>query len=169
MGFVIVRVEGKTFPYRNELKNELGLEYDWRAKNFTGAFGDKSKRLNRIEAFCKKNRLNLFLDGEEKYNPNKADKKGKSNKIHQDDLEDLDSFNLNAYISIAESFDDEIIGKTGSKKRIGHIKEEKLFAQYDVEEDTIIADDIGFDEISNDTKFHPFRNIQKQVLMKQKF
>ena len=164
MGFVIVRVEGKTFPYRNELKNELGLEYDWRAKNFTGAFGDKSKRLNRIEAFCKKNRLNLFLDGEEKYNPNKADKKGKSNKIHQDDLEDLDSFNLNAYISIAESFDDEIIGKTGSKKRIGHIKEEKLFAQYDVEEDTIIADDIGFDEISNDTKFHPFRNIQKQVL-----
>ena len=70
MGFVIVRVEGKTFPYRNDLKNELGLEYDWKSKNFRGAFGDKSKRLERIEAFCKKNRLTLFLDGEEKYNPN---------------------------------------------------------------------------------------------------
>ena len=88
MGFVIVRVEGKTFPHRNALKNELGLDYDWKAKDFKGAFGDNSKRLDRIEAFCKKNRLMLYFDGEEKYNPN-AKKATKQNTISQE--EELDA------------------------------------------------------------------------------
>ena len=165
MGFVIVRVEGKTFPYRNDLKNELGLEYDWKSKNFRGAFGDKSKRLERIEAFCKKNRLTLFLDGEEKYNPNQKKDTKKQNKIEPTDLEDLDAFNLKDYIPLLKDFDDgKDIGKTGIKATNGHKEEEKEFAQYDVEEDTLIADEIGFDEVSKGTKFHPFRDIQKQVL-----
>ena len=91
MGFVMVRVEGKTFPYRNELRNELGLEYDWRAKDFKGAFGDKSRRLTDIETFCKKHRLTLYFDGEERYSPKEQQQKaGKQQTIKEtEDLEDV--------------------------------------------------------------------------------
>ena len=149
MGFVIVRVEGKTFPHRDDLRNELGLEYDWKTKNFRGAFGDNSKRIGRIEAFCKKNRLTLFLDGEEKYNPNQKKDTKKQNTLTTDDLEDIDEFNLKDYIPLLKDFDDgKDIGKTGVKNTNGHKDEEKEFTQYDVDEDTVIADDVGFDEVS---------------------
>jgi len=70
MGFILVRVCGKTFPHRHELKNTLGLEYDFRNKDFKGAFPETSQRLVVIEKFCKKNRLSMFVDGEERYNQN---------------------------------------------------------------------------------------------------
>ena len=166
MGFVIVRVEGKTFPHRNELRNELGLEYDWKAKDFKGAFGDNSKRLNRIEAFCKKNRLTLYFDGEEKYNPNAKAKQNKQNTLKAEDEDlDIDSFNLNDYFKNTKLFvDEKIVGKVGFKKSNGHKEGDKDFIQFDVDENTTIADEIGFDDVSKDTQFHPFRNIQKQVI-----
>lgn len=165
MGFVIVRVEGKTFPHRNALKNELGLDYDWKAKDFKGAFGDNSKRLDRIEAFCKKNRLMLYFDGEERYNPN-AKKATKQNTISQEEeLDAVDSFDLASYLpQFVSPTDEKEVGKVGVKEYKGHKDEEKDFIQYDVEENTQVKDEIGFDEVSKDTKFHPFRNIQKQVL-----
>ena len=166
MGFVIVRVEGKTFPHRNELRNELGLEYDWKAKDFKGAFGDNSKRLNRIEAFCKKNRLTLYFDGEEKYNPNAQAKQNKQNTLNVDDEDlDIDSFNLNDYFKNTKLFvDEKSVGKVGFKKSNGHKEGDKDFIQFDVDENTTIADEIGFDDVSKDTQFHPFRDIQKQVI-----
>ena len=77
MGFLVIRVCGKTFPHRNELKNTLGLEYDFRNKDFKGAFPEDSQRIVVIEKFCKKNRLSLYVDGEERYNPIEAKKKEK--------------------------------------------------------------------------------------------
>jgi len=166
MGFVMVRVEGKTFPYRNELRNELGLEYDWRAKDFKGAFGDKSRRLNDIEIFCKKHRLTLYFDGEERYNPKEQQKKaGKQQTIKEtEDLEDLDEFNLKEYLPVLESLADEKdVGKVGVVKHQGHDAKPKPFLQVDIDESTPISG-FNFDELSENTQFHPFRDIQKQVL-----
>ena len=77
MGFSVVRVSGKTFHHRHELRNGLGLEYDYRQKDFKGAFPEDSQRMTVIEQFCKKNRLSMFVNGEERYNPHEAKKKEK--------------------------------------------------------------------------------------------
>ena len=83
MGFVLVRVCGKTFSHRHELKNTLGLEYDFRNKDFKGAFPETSQRVIVIEKFCKKHRLTMFVDGEERYNPLEAKKKQGKNTFRE--------------------------------------------------------------------------------------
>ena len=163
MGFVLVRVEGKTFPYRNELRNELGLEYDFRAKDFKGAFNDKSRRLEQIETFCKKHRLTLYFDGEERFNPQEQ-KKTTQNTLDKEDLDDLDEFNLKEFLPVLESIADEKdIGKVGVKKLKGATDAKKPFKQVDIDQTTPISG-FNFDELSQNTPFHPFRDIQKQVL-----
>ena len=165
MGFILVRVCGKTFPHRHELKNTLGLEYDFRNKDFKGAFPETSQRLVVIEKFCKKNRLTMFVDGEERYNPSEAKKKeGKQTKLTLDEMDNLDEFNLGEWLPILEQVADEKdIGKVGVVKWNEPAEQGKGFKEVFIDENTQPIQ-FDFDELSKDTHFHPLRDIQKQVL-----
>ena len=165
MGFLVVRVCGKTFPHRHELKNTLGLEYDFRNKDFKGAFPSESQRMTVIEQFCKKNRLSFFVDGEELYNPtnNKNNEKAQT-KLTLDELDNLDEFNLGEWLPILEQVADEKdIGKVGVVKWNEPSEIGKGFKEVNIEENTPLIK-FDFDELSKDTHFHPLRDIQKQVL-----
>ena len=165
MGFILVRVCGKTFPHRHELKNTLGLEYDFRNKDFKGAFPETSQRLVVIEKFCKKHRLTMFVDGEERYNPSEAKKKqGKQTKLTLDEMENLDEFNLGEWLPILEQVADEKdIGTVGVVKWNEPAEQGKGFKEVFIDENTQPIQ-FDFDELSKDTHFHPLRDIQKQVL-----
>ena len=165
MGFLVVRVCGKTFPHRHELKNTLGLEYDFRNKDFKGAFPSESQRMTVIEQFCKKNRLSFFVDGEERYNPTDKKKNEKAQtKLTLDELDNLDEFNLGEWLPILEQVADEKdIGKVGVVKWNEPSEIGKGFKEVNIEENTPLIK-FDFDELSKDTHFHPLRDIQKQVL-----
>ena len=165
MGFLVVRVCGKTFHHRHELKNSLGLEYDFRQKDFKGAFPEDSQRITIIEQFCKKNRLSLYVDGEEKYNPIEAKKKSKKQtKLTVDDLENLDEFNLGEWLPILEQAADEAdIGKVGVVQWNEPAEIGAGFKEVSIDENTPSIQ-FDFDALSKDTQFHPLRDIQKQVL-----
>ena len=165
MGFIVVRVCGKTFPHRHELKNALGLEYDFRNKDFKGAFPQTSQRITVIEQFCKKNRLTLFVDGEEKYNPIEAKKnQKKQTKLTLDELDNLDEFNLGAWLPILEqAADEKDIGTMGVVKWNEPNEIGTGFKQVDIDENTTPIQ-FDYDALSKDTQFHPLRDIQKQVL-----
>ncbi len=165
MGFLVVRVCGKTFPHRNELKNTLGLEYDFRNKDFKGAFPEDSQRIVVIEQFCKKNRLSLYVDGEERYNPIEAKKKEKKQtKLTLDELENLDEFNLGDWLPILEQAADEAdIGKVGVVKWNEPADSGVGFKEVAIDENTSPVQ-FNYDELSDNTQFHPLRDIQKQVL-----
>ena len=147
------------------MKNSLGLEYDFRNKDFKGAFPQTSQRITVIENFCKKNRLTLFVDGEEKYSPLEAKKNHKKQtKLTLDELDNLDEFNLGAWLPILEQAADESDIGTMSVIKWNEPNEVGTgFKQVDIDEDT---DPIQFDydALSKDTQFHPLRDIQKQVL-----
>ena len=49
MGFVAIRVHGKTFPHRRNLIDDYGLEYDFRKKDFKGAFNSTSQRIEKLK------------------------------------------------------------------------------------------------------------------------
>ena len=138
MGFIVVRVCGKTFPHRHELKNTLGLEYDFRNKDFKGAFPQTSQRITVIEKFCKKNRLTLFVDGEERYNPIEAKKnEKKQTKLTLDELDNLDEFNLGAWLPILEqAADEKDIGTMGVVKWNEPNEVGTGFKQVDIEQTT---------------------------------
>ena len=165
MGFLVVRVCGKTFPHRHDLKNLLGLEYDFRQKDFKGAFPEDSQRIIVIEQFCKKNRLSLFVDGEEKYNPIESKKTAKKQtKLTVDDLENLDEFNLGDWLPILEQAADEAdIGKVGVVQWNEPSEIGAGFKEVSIDENTPSIQ-FDFDALSKDTQFHPLRDIQKQVL-----
>ena len=165
MGFIVVRVCGKTFPHRHELKNTLGLEYDFRNKDFKGAFPQTSQRITVIEKFCKKNRLTLFVDGEERYNPIEAKKnEKKQTKLTLDELDNLDEFNLGVWLPILEQAADETdIGKMGVVKWNEPNEVGTGFKQVDIGQGTPPIQ-FDFDALTKDTQFHPLRDIQKQVL-----
>ena len=165
MGFIVVRVCGKTFPHRHELKNTLGLEYDFRNKDFKGAFPQTSQRITVIEQFCKKNRLSLFVDGEEKYNPMEAKKNHKKQtKLTLDELDNLDEFNLGAWLPILEqAADEKDIGTMGVVKWNEPNESGTGFKQVDIDKDTAPIQ-FDYDALTKDTQFHPLRDIQKQVL-----
>ena len=165
MGFLVVRVCGRTFPHRHELKNSLGLEYDFRQKDFKGAFPEDSQRIIVIEQFCKKNRLSLYVDGEEKYNPIEAKKnQKKQSKLTLDELDNLDEFNLGDWLPILEQAADEAdIGKVGVVQWNAPAENGVGFKEVSIDENTQ-AIKFDFDGLSKDTHFHPLRDIQKQVL-----
>ena len=165
MGFIVVRVCGKTFPHRHDLKNNLGLEYDFRNKDFKGAFPEDSQRIVVIEKFCKKNRLSLYVDGEEKYNPLEAKKKQKTQtKLTIDDLQNMDEFNLGEWLPILEQAADESdIGKVGVVKWNEPSEIGAGFKEVHIDENTTPVP-FDYDGLSKDTHFHPLRDIQKQVL-----
>ena len=165
MGFSVVRVSGKTFHHRHELRNGLGLEYDYRQKDFKGAFPEDSQRMTVIEQFCKKNRLSMFVNGEERYNPHEAKKKEKKQtKLTLDELDNLDEFNLGEWLPMLEQVADEgDIGKIGVVKWKGPVEKGKGFREIEIDENTKHGL-IDYDELSKDTHFHPLRDIQKQVL-----
>ena len=165
MGFIVVRVCGKTFSHRHELKNNLGLEYDFRNKDFKGAFPEDSQRIVVIEKFCKKHRLSLFVDGEERYNPVEAKKKQKKQtKLTIDDLQNMDEFNLGEWLPILEQAADESeIGKVGLVKWNEPSETGAGFKQIHIEKDTKPIN-FDYDGLTQDTHFHPLRDIQKQVL-----
>ena len=165
MGFLVVRVCGKTFPHRHELKNQLGLEYDFRNKDFKGAFPSESQRMTVIEKFCKKNRLSMFVDGEERYNPSEKKKQEKKQtKLTLDELDNLDEFNLGDWLPVLERVADEKdIGKVGLVKWNEPTGSGKGFKEVTIDENTQPIK-FDFDALSKDTHFHPLRDIQKQVL-----
>jgi ATP-dependent DNA helicase DinG len=165
MGFIVVRVCGKTFPHRNELKNTLGLEYDFRQKDFKGAFPEDSQRIIVIEKFCKKNRLSLFVDGEERYSPMEAKKKEKKQtKLTLDEMDNLDEFNLGEWLPILEQAADESdIGTVGVVKWNEPSEIGAGFKEVGIDHTTPQIQ-FDFDGLSKDTHFHPLRDIQKQVL-----
>ncbi len=165
MGFIVVRVCGKTFPHRNELKNTLGLEYDFRQKDFKGAFPEDSQRIIVIEKFCKKNRLSLFVDGEERYNPMEAKKKEKKQtKLTLDEMDNIDEFNLGEWLPILEQAADESdIGTVGVVKWNEPSEIGAGFKEVGIDHATPPIQ-FDFDGLSKDTHFHPLRDIQKQVL-----
>jgi Rad3-related DNA helicase len=165
MGFLLVRVCGKTFTHRHELKNSLGLEYDFRQKDFKGAFPEDSQRITVIEQFCKKHRLSLFVDGEEKYNPtNTKNKEKKQVKLSIDELDNLDEFNLGEWLPILEQAADEAdIGTVGTIQWNAPSDIGSGFNEISIDENTK-ANQFDYDALSKDTQFHPLRDIQKQVL-----
>jgi Rad3-related DNA helicase len=165
MGFLVVRVSGKTFSHRHELKNSLGLEYDFRNKDFKGAFPEDSQRIVVIEKFCKKNRLSLFVDGEERYNPFEYEKKQKTQtKLTMDDLQNMDEFNLGEWLPILEQAADEVdIGTVGVVKWNEPNEVGTGFNQVHIDENTPHLQ-MDYDALSKNTHFHPLRDIQKQVL-----
>ncbi|MBP98484.1 hypothetical protein CMK18_21245 [Candidatus Poribacteria bacterium] len=165
MGFIVVRVSGKTFPHRNELKNTLGLEYDFRQKDFKGAFPEDSQRIIVIEKFCKKNRLSLFVDGEERYNPMEAKKKEKKQtKLTLDEMDNIDEFNLGEWLPVLEQAADESdIGTVGVVKWNEPSEVGAGFKEVGIDHNTPPIQ-FDFDGLSKDTHFHPLRDIQKQVL-----
>ena len=165
MGFILVRVCGNTFSHRHELKNTLGLEYDFRNKDFKGAFPETSQRIIVIEKFCKKNRLTMFVDGEERYNPTQAKKnEKKQTKLTLDEMDNLDEFNLGEWLPILEQVADEKdIGKVGVVKWNAPSENGKGFKEVLIDENTQPIQ-FDFDALSKDTTFHPLRDIQKQVL-----
>ena len=59
MGFVTIRVSGKTFNHRRDLMDSHGLEYDFRKKDFKGAFPLESQRVVKLKQFCISKKLVL--------------------------------------------------------------------------------------------------------------
>ncbi len=155
----------KTFPHRHELKNTLGLEYDFRNKDFKGAFPETSQRVIVIEKFCKKNRLTMFVDGEERYNPSEAKKKeGKQTKLTLDEMENLDEFNLGEWLPILEQVADEKdIGKVGVVKWNEPAEQGKGFKEVFIDENTPPIQ-FDFDELSKDTPLSPTPRYSKTGL-----
>jgi ATP-dependent DNA helicase DinG len=162
MGFVAIRVHGKTFPHRRNLIDDYGLEYDFRKKDFKGAFNSTSKRIQRLKTFCEKNRLLMEMDGEEIVSNER--KKEKKDSLSKEDLEDIDEFNLAQWLPILEQVADEKgVGQMGERP-LPVLKEGIGFHQEDIQENTPYSND--WDILSKDTKFHPLRPIQKQVMDK---
>jgi Rad3-related DNA helicase len=161
MGFVAIRVHGKTFPHRRNLIDDYGLEYDFRKKDFKGAFNSTSQRIEKLKVFCSKNHLQMEIDGEEFIS---EEKKKKTQTITKEDLEDIDEFNLAQWLPILEQVAEEKGVGTMGERPLSPIKEGIGFSQEDISETTSYSDD--WDILSKETKFHPLRPIQKQVMDK---
>lgn len=104
----------------------------------------------------------MELDGEQIVSNEK--KKKTSEALTKGDLEDIDEFNLAQWLPILEQVADEKgVGQMGERP-LAVLKENIGFHQEDVSEKTPYSND--WDILSKDTKFHPLRPIQKQVLDK---
>jgi ATP-dependent DNA helicase DinG len=163
MGFVAIRVHGKTFPHRRNLIDDYGLEYDFRKKDFKGAFSESSKRVNRLKEFCEKKRLCMEVDGEEVVSDKKKKEK-KQQTLSKEDLEDIDEFNLSQWLPVLQQVMDEKGVGTMGEKTLAPVQEGLGFLQEDIDSKTTYSNE--WDILSKDTKFHPLRPIQKQVLDK---
>ena len=135
MGFVTIRVYGKTFPHRRNLIDDYGLEYDFRKKDFKGAFNGNSKRIGKLKLFCEKKRLCMEMDGEEIVNPKNVKKEKKT--LSKEDIEDIDEFNLSQWLPILQ--------QSANEKDIGKMGETFL---------PLVSKDIGFnqEDIDSDSK-----------------
>jgi len=162
MGFVTIRVSGKTFNHRRDLMDSHGLEYDFRKKDFKGAFPDESQRVVKLKQFCVSKKLVLEIDGETVVEQINYKKPKQLPIINENDISTLDEFNLKQWLPIlAQTADESQIGKLGERVWSG-LKDNLKFKEVEIEKDDTFTN--GWDELSVNTQFHPLRNIQKQVL-----
>lgn len=163
MGFATVRVSGKTFHHRRDLMDLHGLEYDFRKKDFKGAFPSDSKRLTKLTEFCKKKKLCLEIDGEEIVSVAFKQSKSKTlSTVRNGDMASIDEFNLGAWLPILQqTADEKDIGKMGERKWSA-ITDKPGFLEIEIDEGDAYTD--TWDSLSKGTQFHPLRPIQKQVL-----
>tara|TARA_R110000824_G_scaffold77072_1_gene195039 strand:- start:3607 stop:5874 length:2268 start_codon:yes stop_codon:yes gene_type:complete len=160
MGFITIRVFGKTFTHRRDLLDAHGLEYDFKKKDFKGAFPESSNRIGRLRTFCEKKKLNMEIDGEEVIFNTKF--KNPIGKITKEDLDNLDNFNLNQWLPLLDT-----IGKETDMGELGNLKWKPIieglgYEETDIESDSAYSDE--WDKLSKNTPFHPLRPIQKQVM-----
>tara|TARA_R110002012_G_scaffold315755_1_gene530008 strand:- start:4137 stop:6404 length:2268 start_codon:yes stop_codon:yes gene_type:complete len=160
MGFITIRVYGKTFPHRRDLMDAHGLEYDFRKKDFKGAFPETSNRIGKLRTYCEKKKLTMEIDGEEVIFNSKI--KNPIEKLSREDLDNLDDFNLNQWIPLLDSIANEAeMGKMGNRNWKPVINDIG-YEESDIESDTQYSDE--WDKLSENTPFHPLRPIQKQVM-----
>jgi len=104
----------------------------------------------------------MEMDGEEIVNPKNVKKEKKT--LSKDDIEDIDEFNLSQWLPILQqSANEKDIGKMG-ETFLPLVSKDIGFNQEDIDSDTKYSD--KWDILSENTKFHPLRPIQKQVLDK---
>ena len=93
-----------------------GLEYDFRKKDFKGAFPLESQRVVKLKQFCVSKKLVLEIDGETVVEQVNYKKPKQLPIINENDLSTLDEFNLKQWLPILEQTADESqIGKLGER------------------------------------------------------